>query len=77
MKENKIIVAGGVNGNIGDCKVNSESMYLDSFHLRTIAVNSCTGEIVSDSGAYFDVIPFLFFGAFVLFSVFLITLITQ
>lgn len=59
-KTNVIVGGSNVNGNIGDCKVNSETFQKSLFYSQTTAVNSCSGEVISseviwDSG-------WLFFG---------------
>lgn len=65
MKTNTAIVGGNVTGNIGSCKIESTGVDVSSFYKYTVAVNSCTGEVVSKSEVYFDsswlVIPVLVF----------------
>lgn len=75
-KTNNLVVAGGVNGNIGSCSIVSTNISKGAFTVETMAVNSCTGEIVSHTDAYFDsswiaipvIIIFLFLGIRILFD---------
>lgn len=48
MDNTKLVVGGNVSGNIGSCEVNSTDVSKDFFHVETMAVNSCTGQIVAD-----------------------------
>ena len=55
MEKTNVIVGGSnVNGNIGSCEIKSDNFSTSSWRTQTVAVNSCTGEIVS-SKEYFDV----------------------
>ena len=64
---NKVILSNDLIGNIGNCKINSETFSVSNFQLRSVAVNSCNGEIISDTGAYLDM-PLLIFISFVIFG---------
>lgn len=50
--QSTVVVGGAVEGNIGSCEVKSTSVSLDSWHTQTLAVNSCTGEVVSNNSYY-------------------------
>ena len=50
---NKLLVSDGITGNVGECRINKESINVSSFYKRSIAVNSCSGEVVVDT-TYFD-----------------------
>lgn len=43
-----VVVGGSVSGNIGSCQVNSTDVQKDLLHVETMAVNSCTGQVVAD-----------------------------
>lgn len=49
------VVLGGSNveGNIGSCEVKTATLSKSSFYTQTIAVNSCSGEIISNN-TYYD-----------------------
>lgn len=47
--EKTLIVGGSVSGNVGSCEVKSTDIKISSWSYRTIAVNSCTGQVVSES----------------------------
>lgn len=47
-----VVVGGSVEGNIGSCEVKTTSISKSSFYTQTIAVNSCSGEIVSNNTFY-------------------------
>lgn len=53
MDKTLIIPTNNLSGNIGSCEVKTTSLSVDSFHTRSIAINSCTGAIVSDN-TYYD-----------------------
>ena len=53
MKTNVIAASDNVQGNIGNCSVNSQDVNVNSFYIRTVAVNSCNGNVISDN-TYFD-----------------------
>lgn len=54
MENTKVIVGGAnVSGNIGSCEIKSNSFSTNSWRTQTVAVNSCTGEIISTK-EYFD-----------------------
>jgi len=48
------IVGGNVSGNIGSCKIEATNITTSFTHQRTVAVNSCTGDIINDSGEYLN-----------------------
>lgn len=48
-KKNIVIGGGNVSGNIGSCSIQSTDVPLSSWSYQTIAVNSCTGEIVASN----------------------------
>jgi len=48
-----ILPSEGIQGNIGDCKVNTKSYKVSSFTVETTAIDSCTGNIVAQN-QYFD-----------------------
>lgn len=59
MEKTNVIVGGSnVNGNIGSCEIKSNSFNKDFWNIQTVAVNSCSGEIIS-SNVYFDGISIL------------------
>lgn len=68
----KTIVVGSpnINGNIGSCEVKSNTFSLDSFHNQTVAVNSCTGDVVSQT-IYFEY-GIIGFPAVIIFSIILL-----
>lgn len=43
-----VVSQGAVSGNIGSCQVNTTDVQVDWNTVRTIAVNSCSGEVVGD-----------------------------
>jgi hypothetical protein len=49
---NTLVNSENIVGNIGSCEVKSNTYALSSFYKETVAVNSCTGEIVSDTTWY-------------------------
>jgi hypothetical protein len=49
---NTLVNSENIVGNIGSCEVKSTTYALSSFYKETVAVNSCTGEIVSDTTWY-------------------------
>lgn len=52
--EKAIIVGGsGVEGNIGSCAVVSETYPISVLRVETVAVNSCTGDVVAQN-SYID-----------------------
>lgn len=55
MKTNTAIVGGNVTGNIGSCSVVSTDINTSFMYQKTVAVNSCTGVIVSESPEYMGV----------------------
>lgn len=52
-KTNVIVGGSNVSGNIGSCEIKSDSYQKTLFTVQTTAINSCTGEIISQS-TYFD-----------------------
>lgn len=52
-KTNVIVGSPNVSGNIGSCEIKSTNFQKTLFTKQTTAVNSCTGEIFSQS-VYFD-----------------------
>lgn len=38
----------GINGNIGSCSLNETDVTVSVFEVRSMAVNSCDGSIISD-----------------------------
>lgn len=44
-----LIVGGNVSGNVGSCEVKSDFYKVSFFKEETVAVNSCTGEIVAQN----------------------------
>ncbi len=46
------IVGGNVSGNIGSCSVIATDMSTSLMYQKTVAVNSCTGAVVSESPEY-------------------------
>lgn len=52
-KTNVIASSPNLVGNLGSCSVVSTNVSINSFYTETIAVNSCTGDIVSQN-TYFD-----------------------
>lgn len=63
-----VLVGGNVGGVISNCQVNSTDVSKSSWTIETIGVNSCTGQIVSDS-TYFH------WGAFICVFVFAVIFI--
>ena len=53
MTTNNIVSTPNITGNIGSCEIKTSSMSVSSFYTQTMAVNSCTGEIVSQQ-TYYD-----------------------
>lgn len=49
---NVIASSPNISGNIGSCEVKSTDVSVTTFQVNTIAVNSCTGEIVSQHQYY-------------------------
>ena len=49
---NTLVSSPNITGNIGSCKVDSQTYSLSSFYKETVAVNTCTGEIVSRTTWY-------------------------
>lgn len=49
-----VVVGGNIEGNIGSCDVKSTYINIDSWHKQTMAVNSCTGQVVYQSPIYYD-----------------------
>lgn len=47
------VVGGEVTGNIGSCSVVSTNITVSSFYKETVAVNSCTGQVVADNIWYY------------------------
>lgn len=47
-----VVVGGSVEGNIGSCKVEYTSIPVSSFYKNTVAVNSCSGEVISQNTWY-------------------------
>ena len=54
MNNNVITTSPNIEGNIGSCEIKSREFGNGTFHNQTIAVNSCTGEIVADN-TYFGI----------------------
>ena len=50
---NKLLVSDGITDNVGECRINKESINVSSFYKRIVAVNSCSGEVVVDT-TYYD-----------------------
>jgi hypothetical protein len=78
MKTNTAIIGGDVTGNIGSCSVVATDISTSLMYQKTVAVNSCTGIVVSESPEYLGagaIIPLIIFG--ILFFVALISWITQ
>lgn len=48
-----IVASPAITGNIGSCEVKKTDISVDSFHMTTVAINSCDGSIVSQN-TYFD-----------------------
>ena len=48
-----VAISPNISGNVGSCAVTSNSFQKTLFTVETVAVNSCTGEVVSQS-VYFD-----------------------
>lgn len=46
---NVIASSPNINGNIGSCTVNSTDVQHGEFMLNTIAINSCNGDVVSNT----------------------------
>jgi hypothetical protein len=67
--ENKptVLVGGDVTGNIGSCEVKSSNFSVSSFYTETVAVNSCTGEVVSQN-IYYDW-SYIYFPAALIFII--------
>ena len=53
MTTTAVVTKGEVTGNIGSCQVNKTSVNVSSSYVQTIAINSCTGEVVADN-TYYD-----------------------
>lgn len=53
--KNTAIIGGNVTGNIGSCSVVSTDISTSMMYQKTVAVNSCTGEVVSQSQEYIGV----------------------
>lgn len=49
MNTNTLVASPNINGNIGNCQINSTDSTVDTFHTMTIAINSCNGEIVNQN----------------------------
>lgn len=43
-----VVGQGNVEGTLSNCTINSQTVFVDSWHDRVFGVNSCTGEVVSD-----------------------------
>lgn len=67
MDKTLIVGSPNINGNVGSCEVKSDSFQKDFWHRETVAVNSCTGQIISES-IYLD-------GSWVLFGLIVIVII--
>lgn len=52
----QIVSSPNIEGNIGSCEIKSNTYSLDSWHNQTVAINSCTGEIVSTQSEVEDLI---------------------
>ena len=48
-----VMTNGNVQGNIGSCEIKTSEVSVSSFYKRSIALDSCTGQIVSDN-TYYD-----------------------
>lgn len=70
----KIIVGGNVSGNVGSCEVKSTDVKHSFFKIETVAVNSCSGQIVADN-TYTDWFGVALFGV-LLFAAFIVGLIS-
>lgn len=44
-----IVPTSNVSGNIGSCEIKSDSYNVDLFHVQVVAVNSCTGRVISQN----------------------------
>ncbi len=66
MKTNTLVSSPNIEGNIGSCAIQSTNIPLDSWHTQTIAINSCTGKVVSQT-SYFEWGGTLLVGAIILF----------
>lgn len=50
MTNTNVLVGGSnVSGNIGSCEIKSDNVSIDYWHYKAIAVNSCTGNIISEN----------------------------
>jgi len=64
MNNNIIASSPNIAGNIGSCEIKSDTYNISSFYCRTMAVNSCTGEVVSDTTFFqwgYIYLPFIIF----------------
>jgi len=52
MQTTNLVSTPNITGNIGSCEIKSDTFSKNSFYSTTVAVNSCTGEIVSQNTYY-------------------------
>ena len=48
-KTTVVAVTPSVSGNVGSCQVNSQDIPVSSWTIETVAVNSCTGDVVAQN----------------------------
>ena len=70
-----VVVGGAVTGNVGSCEIKSTQTYVSSFYTRTMAINSCTGEVVNDN-TYYDW-SYIYFPSVVIVIIFVVALVIR
>ena len=70
MNTTALVTSPNINGNIGSCEVKTTDISIDSWNTQTIAVNSCTGQIVAQNTYFSWGIVLFAFGAFIFIALF-------
>lgn len=75
MDTTTLVTSPYIQGNIGSCEVKTTSLSKDSWHNTTIAVNSCTGEVIQQN-TYYDY-SYIYYPIMLIVVVFFIGLIIR
>lgn len=75
MDKTLIVGSPNISGNVGSCEIKSNEFSVSMFKSQTVAVNSCTGEIVASN--IFISSDFIFYGIVIILIILFIWVINK